>query len=80
MDRVVPAEAELLRQVARLARKRHVDADQEELVLDRLEVLDGLDVVGSREPATTLGRGESCASLRVGEDARRRKVPGLPKL
>jgi hypothetical protein len=80
MDRVVTAQAELVRQVARLAREGQVDADQEQLDLDRLEVLDSFGVVGRREPARTLGRGESGASLRVREDARRRKVPGLPKL
>jgi hypothetical protein len=80
MDRVVTAEAELLRQVPRLVRERDVDADQEELVLDRLEIFNGLDVIRRGEPATPLGGGESGASLGVGEDARRRRVSRLPQL
>lgn len=80
MDCIVTTEAKLLRQVARLARERAVDADQEELILNRLEVLDDLEVVCSRESATTLGRRQRGASLGVGENARRRRVPRLPEL
>ena len=78
MDRVVTAQAMLLRHVARRSRKRHVDADQEQLILDRLEILDRLRASRRREPATALSGGEGGASLRVGEDARRRRVPRLP--
>lgn len=45
MDRVVAAQAQLLRQVTCFARERHVDTDQQELILNRLEVLDGLQVI-----------------------------------
>ena len=80
MDRVVTTQAQLLREVTRLAGERNVNADKEQLVLDRLEVLDGVRVVRRREPTTTLRRGKRSAALRVGEDARRRRVPGIPKL
>lgn len=78
MDGVVTAQAVLLRQVARRSRKSHVDADQEQLILDRLEVLDRLGVSRRGDPATASGGGEGGASFRVGEDARRRRVPRLP--
>ena len=80
MDRVVTAQAQLLGQITCRARQGDVDAYEDQLVLDRLEVLDGLGVVRRREPVATLCRGQRGAALRVGEDAGRRRVPGLPKL
>ena len=80
MDRVVTPQAELLGQIAGLPGKGRVDPDQDKLILDHLEVLDRLGVSRRREPATTLGGGEGGASLGVGEDARRRRVPCVPDL
>ena len=62
MERIVTTQAQLLREVTRLAGERNVNADKEQLVLDRLEVLDGVRVVRRREPATTLRRGKRSAA------------------
>lgn len=80
MDGVVTAQAELLRKVPGVLRETRVDADQEQLVLDRLEVLDGLGVIGCLEPAGAPSGREGGASLGVREDARSRRVPSFPKL
>lgn len=79
MDRVVAAQAMLLREVTRLAGKSQVDADQDELLLECLEVLNYLGAVRRRQPTSALGSGECGAPLGIGEEARRRLVARLPE-
>jgi hypothetical protein len=71
VDRGVAAQAQFFGEISGLMRKRTVDADNEQLVVQRIEVRLCLGVrAGRQAPAALRGR-ESCAALWIGQDARR---------
>lgn len=70
VDRVVAAEAELLSELAGLARQFLGDSHGEQFRIDGLEVFQGIAMPSGGEATETSGRRDCRAALRVGEDAR----------
>ena len=72
MHRVIAAQPVLSGQLSGLADERAVDADDQQLALQRLERFAGKLVPGSAEPPATSSSRECRAALSVIENARRR--------
>jgi hypothetical protein len=67
---VVAAQGEPLGELAGLACKVYVDADERQFAVQRLEVIERARVRGGGEPGTAPCGRERGATLGVGEDAR----------